>query len=49
MDSDGFYNVYVNSRFDYNSQKNAIRHELAHISRDDFYRGDIPLGQIETI
>lgn len=49
MDSDGFYNIYVNARLNYEEQKKAIKHELTHIYRDDFYKQDDPIEKIETI
>lgn len=49
MDNDGFYNIYVNARLNYEEQQKAIEHELTHICRDDFYKPDMPLGRIETI
>ncbi|XOQ44262.1 MAG: Toxin-antitoxin system, toxin component [Clostridium sp.] len=38
MDEEGFFNVYINARLSYESQQKAIRHELTHIARDDFFR-----------
>lgn len=49
MDSDGFFNIYVNARLDYDSQQSAIKHEIAHIRQDDFYKSDAPITQIENI
>lgn len=49
MDNDGFFNIYVNGRLDYDSQQIAIQHELNHIRRDDFYKSDVPINQIENI
>ena len=48
MDRDGFYNIYINARLDYPHQQQAIRHELTHISRGDFFRED-KLERIETM
>lgn len=48
MDSDGFYNIYVNSRLCYATQAKALRHEMEHIRRDDFYRIE-ELEEIENI
>ena len=46
---DGFYHIYINSRLGYYEQQKAIRHELEHIARGDFYSPDIPIGIIETM
>lgn len=35
-DTEGFFNIYINSELSLEAQQDAIRHELAHISRDDF-------------
>lgn len=35
-DSDGFYNIYINSKLSVDRQNEAIKHELAHIKRNDF-------------
>lgn len=37
MDSDGFYNIYINSRLSYEEQKKTIAHEMEHIVRGDFF------------
>lgn len=37
LDENGFYNIYVNSRLNVDQQNKAVRHELCHIARDDFY------------
>jgi hypothetical protein len=49
MDDNGFYNIYVNARLDYDTQQKAIKHELTHIRRDDFYNIDTCLEKIETM
>lgn len=45
MDGNGFFNIYINSRLDYYHQQAAIRHELTHVARDDFFRE----GELEEI
>lgn len=35
-DTEGFFNIYINSELSSDAQQDAIRHELNHISRDDF-------------
>ena len=46
--ADGFYNVYINACLSYEEQQKAIKHELEHIKRNDFY-SDAPIGEIEDI
>lgn len=45
MDSDGFYNMYINSRLSYEKQKKAIAHEMEHIARGDFFS----FGSLEKV
>lgn len=37
-DADGFYSIYINAKISAYEQKEAIRHELTHIERNDFDR-----------
>ena len=46
--SEGFYNVYINASLSFEEQQKAIKHELTHIKRDDFYSDD-PIEKIEDI
>lgn len=39
-DSDGFYNIYINSRDSFERQMKAIDHELRHIVNHDFAKHD---------
>lgn len=48
MDSDGFYNIYINSRLSYEEQKKAIAHEMKHIARGDFFSFDT-LEEVERM
>jgi hypothetical protein len=48
MDEEGFFNVYINSRLSYECQQKAIKHELTHIARDDFFREN-KLEEIESM
>lgn len=48
MDSDGFYNIYINSRLSYEEQKKTIAHEMEHIVRGDFFSFDA-LEEVETM
>ena len=34
---DGHYNVYLNARYNWETQRQAMRHELRHIARDDLH------------
>lgn len=35
-DADGFYSIYINAKISTYEQKEAIKHELTHIERNDF-------------
>lgn len=48
QDGDGNYNVYINSRIAENRQHEALRHELRHITEEDFSREELA-HIIETI
>ena len=48
-DIDGFFNIYINSRLPIEEQRRALRHEITHISRDDFDRLDEPLCAVESM
>lgn len=37
-DADGFYSIYINAKISAYEQKEAIKHELTHIERNDFVR-----------
>ena len=37
LDSDGNYNVYINTLLSEKTQKRTIRHELNHIRKEHFY------------
>ena len=45
---DGTFSIYINSRLSEAKQREAFRHELGHIERDDFYNGE-PLQKIEGL
>ena len=47
QDENGFYNVYINARLSFEAQRAAIKHELTHIKRNDFYSLE-PLSKIES-
>ncbi len=49
MDENGFYNIYVNAKLNYEAQQKAIIHELTHACRDDFYKIDESIEKIETM
>lgn len=47
-DDTGFYNVYINARLSKEVQDQATRHELTHITRNDF--GSLePIQNIEKM
>lgn len=48
LDSDGNYNIYINARLSYIGQLKAHRHEMAHITRDDFYN-DLSIVDAENL
>lgn len=35
-DSDGNYNIYINSRLSIDMQRKTVRHELDHVRKGDF-------------
>lgn len=37
LDESGFPNIYINSRLSLDEQRKAVKHELKHIARNDFY------------
>lgn len=47
QDENGFYNVYINARLSLEAQRAAIKHELTHIKREDFYSLD-SLSKVES-
>lgn len=36
VDSEGFFNIYINSNLSMETQQEAIKHELLHMRRSDF-------------
>lgn len=49
LDSDGFYNIYINSHLSWEEQKKAVKHELEHIRRDDFDNICASLEEVEAM
>ena len=47
QDETGFYNVYINAHLNIEQQQDAIKHELTHIERGDFY-SLMPLETVES-
>lgn len=43
-----FYNVYINAVLSSDEQKKAIKHELTHIKREDFY-SEADIQEIENL
>ena len=37
VDENDDYNVYINSRLSYETQRDTIQHEISHIQNDDFH------------
>lgn len=37
VDKDGFPSIYINQDLSPQAKKDAFRHEMRHIQRDDFY------------
>ena len=48
MDETGFYNIYINSRLNFEEQRKALAHELTHIKRGDFFSND-SLEDVESM
>ena len=46
VDEEGFANIYLNARLSREKQRQALRHELAHFARDDWFR-DADIREIE--
>lgn len=49
LDSNGFYNIYINSRLSGYDQREAIKHELTHILRKDFDKEEEILEKVESM
>ena len=49
LDSDGFYNVYINSHLSWEEQNKAVKHDLEHIRRDDFDNICASLEEVEAM
>lgn len=47
MDEEGFYNVYINSRLNWERQRRALKHELDHIAEDDLHNRR-PIREVES-
>lgn len=45
--SDGFYNIYLNSRQTYEQNKKSLLHELEHIENGDFDKEDTDVDLLE--
>ncbi|MDR0380678.1 MAG: hypothetical protein LBH86_01600 [Oscillospiraceae bacterium] len=42
---DGAFNVYINARWPYETQRDALQHELNHIRRDDFHAESLEVAE----
>ena len=49
MDKDGFCNIYINSRLSLETQREALHHELTHVSRSDFDRLEESIQAVESM
>ena len=49
VSEDDFYNIYINSLLPYEEQKKVLRHELTHVRRNDFYRENCTIQEIESM
>lgn len=47
LDSDGNYNVYINSQLPQHKHVEVYRHELKHIQNNDFYNAK-PIRDVEN-
>lgn len=47
-DEQGDYNVYINSSLSAEQRQRSFLHELRHIKRDDFYKSDLSVSEIES-
>lgn len=45
---DDTYSIYLNGNLDLYRQRKALRHELDHIYKGDFYNG-LPITDVENI
>ena len=48
LDSNDFYNIYINKDMPESIQREAFKHEMIHIHRGDFER-NVPIEEIENI
>ena len=37
LDDNGDYNIYINARFSSEAQREIYKHEIKHITKEDFY------------
>ena len=47
LGEDSYYSIYVNSNLPFEVQKEAVKHELRHILRGDFYN-DLSIQEVES-
>ena len=45
--SDGTFDIYINSTFSEQQQKEILHHELCHIRNDHFYMDKLPVCKLE--
>lgn len=48
LNEDGSFTVLLNSRLSRQQNEISMRHEIAHMLHDDFYRDGVPVSVIEA-
>lgn len=46
LDDEGLANIYLNAKLSQETQRKALKHELNHLDRDDFYN-DLDIRTVE--
>ena len=46
--SDGSFDIYINSALPEIRREDVLRHELRHLTDDHFYRSELSVGQAES-
>lgn len=44
---DGTFNIYINTLFCPEKQRESLKHEIDHLTEEHFFRDDLSIGQIE--
>ena len=49
VDSNGDYNLYLNARYNHETQRTAYDHEMGHVDGEHFYRdSDVTQDELEA-